>query len=106
LTLSQTTLYTAWPSLLVLLPWFLIQVARVRRRKGRTAFHFKAHTSTRLTSETVTVTDTLPAGLTATAIAGAGWSCVVATLNCMRNDSLVADSSYFSSDARGGDEAN
>jgi fimbrial isopeptide formation D2 family protein/uncharacterized repeat protein (TIGR01451 family) len=46
------------------------------------------------TSGTVTVTDTLPAGLTATAISGSGWSCVLGTLTCTRNDALAASSSY------------
>ena len=32
------------------------------------------------TSGTVTVTDTLPSGLTATAISGTGWTCVLGTL--------------------------
>ena len=43
---------------------------------------------------TVTVTDTLPAGLTATAINGPGWNCVLATLTCTRSDSLPAGDSY------------
>jgi uncharacterized repeat protein (TIGR01451 family) len=34
---------------------------------------------------TVTVTDTLPAGLTATALAGDGWSCTVVPLACTRS---------------------
>jgi len=46
------------------------------------------------TSGTVTVMDTLPAGLTATAISGTGWSCVLATLTCTRSDALAAGSSY------------
>ncbi len=46
------------------------------------------------TSATVTVTDTLPAGLTATAISGTGWTCVLATLTCTRSDALAAGSSY------------
>ena len=46
------------------------------------------------TSGTVTVTDSLPAGLTATAISGAGWTCVLGTLTCTRNDALTAGSSY------------
>src|SRR5438128_1559221 len=46
------------------------------------------------TSGTVTVTDTLPAGLTATAIAGTGWTCVLGTLTCTRSDALAAGSSY------------
>jgi uncharacterized repeat protein (TIGR01451 family) len=46
------------------------------------------------TSGTVTVVDTLPAGLTATAINGSGWSCTLATLTCTRSDALAAGSSY------------
>jgi uncharacterized repeat protein (TIGR01451 family) len=46
------------------------------------------------TSGTVTVTDTLPAGLTASAISGMGWSCTLATLTCTRNDALTAGNSY------------
>src|SRR5207248_2228545 len=41
------------------------------------------------TSGLVTVVDTLPAGLTATAIEGAGWDCVLATLTCTRSDALA-----------------
>ena len=43
---------------------------------------------------TVTVVDTLPTGLSATAIAGAGWGCVLGTLTCTRSDVLAANSSY------------
>jgi uncharacterized repeat protein (TIGR01451 family) len=46
------------------------------------------------TSGTVTVTDTLPNGLTATAIAGTGWSCTLGTLTCSRTDALAATASY------------
>src|SRR5207253_8656206 len=47
------------------------------------------------TSGTVTVTDTLPAGLTATAIdGGATWTCTLATLTCTRNDALTGGSSF------------
>src|SRR5438552_374063 len=46
------------------------------------------------TSATVTMTDTLPVGLTATAISGTGWSCTLATLTCSRSDTLVASASY------------
>src|SRR5207253_1513443 len=45
-------------------------------------------------SGTVTVVDTLPAGLTATAIGGGGWSCTLATLTCTRSDVLAASASY------------
>ena len=46
------------------------------------------------TSGTVTVSDTLPAGLTATAIAGSGWSCAQPAGSCTRNDLLGAAASY------------
>jgi uncharacterized repeat protein (TIGR01451 family) len=46
------------------------------------------------TSGTVTVTDTLPSGLTATDITGTGWTCVLGTLTCTRSDALAAGSSY------------
>jgi uncharacterized repeat protein (TIGR01451 family) len=46
------------------------------------------------TSAAVTVTDTLPVGLTATSIAGTGWSCVLATLTCTRSDVLAPSASY------------
>lgn len=46
------------------------------------------------TSGTVTVTDTLPAGLSATAISGTGWACTLGTLSCTRTDALVPGASY------------
>ncbi len=46
------------------------------------------------TSGAVTVTDTLPAGLTATGLSGTGWSCTLATLTCTRSDALSASASY------------
>src|SRR5437762_2236244 len=46
------------------------------------------------TSGTLTVTDTLPAGLTATAISGSGWTCTLGTLTCTRSDALAASASY------------
>jgi len=42
----------------------------------------------------VTVTDVLPAGLTATAMSGSGWTCDLETLSCSRSDPLAAGSSY------------
>jgi uncharacterized repeat protein (TIGR01451 family) len=42
----------------------------------------------------VSVGDTLPAGLTATAIAGPGWACTLSTISCSRSDSLPVGSSY------------
>jgi uncharacterized repeat protein (TIGR01451 family) len=44
------------------------------------------------TSGTVSVVDTLPAGLTATALSGTGWSCSLATLTCTRSDALASGS--------------
>ncbi len=46
------------------------------------------------TSQTVTVTDVLPAGLTATAISGSGWSCTLSPLTCTRSDALSTGNSY------------
>ena len=47
------------------------------------------------TSGTVTVTDTLPAGLTASAIAGTGWACTLTpALGCTRSDALAARANY------------
>lgn len=46
------------------------------------------------TAGTVTVVDQLPAGLTATAIAGAGWQCDLNSLSCVRSDPLDSGSSY------------
>lgn len=46
------------------------------------------------TAGTVSVTDTLPAGLTTTAMSGTGWTCTLATLTCTRSDVLAAGSSY------------
>src|SRR5262249_8334990 len=40
------------------------------------------------TSGLVTVADALPAGLTATALSGSGWTCVLPSLTCTRSDSL------------------
>jgi uncharacterized repeat protein (TIGR01451 family) len=46
------------------------------------------------TSGTVTIVDTLPPSLTATALSGAGWICNVGTLTCTRSDSLASAASY------------
>jgi uncharacterized repeat protein (TIGR01451 family) len=45
-------------------------------------------------SGTVTVTDALPGGLTATGMGGTGWTCTLATLACTRSDALSTGSSY------------
>lgn len=48
------------------------------------------------TGATVTVTDSLPAGLTPTAASGTGWSCSIAsqTVTCTRTSVLTAGASY------------
>ena len=46
------------------------------------------------TSSTVSVTDTLPAGLAATSIAGTGWACTQPAGPCTRADALAAGASY------------
>ena len=48
------------------------------------------------TSGTVTITDTLPTGLTPTAASGTGWTCNIAsqTVTCTRSNALAASASY------------
>ena len=46
------------------------------------------------TSGTVSVVDNIPAGLTATAIAGSGWSCTQPAGPCIRNDVLASGAAY------------
>ena len=47
------------------------------------------------TSGTVTVTDTLPSGLTLVSMAGTGWTCSVSTSSCARSDTLAGGGSYL-----------
>ena len=49
---------------------------------------------TAASSGSVTVTDTLPAGLTALAISGAGWTTNLATLTATRSDAVAAGFAY------------
>lgn len=51
-----------------------------------------SNNGTAATSGSVTVTDTLPVSLAATAMAGTGWSCTLAS--CTRGDALVAGGAY------------
>lgn len=46
------------------------------------------------TSGTVSFADTLPSGLTATAMAGSGWTCTLSNLTCTRGDALAASAAY------------
>lgn len=43
---------------------------------------------------TVTITDTLPAGMVAQSISGVGWTCTLSPLRCTRSDSLAAGASF------------
>jgi CSLREA domain-containing protein/uncharacterized repeat protein (TIGR01451 family) len=43
---------------------------------------------------TITLVDSLPAGLTAIGLSGAGWDCTLATLTCTRSDALAGGGSY------------
>jgi len=61
---------------------------------GRTYTLTVTNTGTGPTVGTVMVTDMLPAGLTATAISGVGWSTNLSTLTATRSDTLAAASSY------------
>src|SRR5262249_35240419 len=53
-----------------------------------------SNAGTAATTAAVSVVDTLPSGLTATAMSGSGWSCTLSTLTCTRSDALAARSSY------------
>lgn len=46
------------------------------------------------TSGAVSVTDTLPGGFTAAAMAGDGWNCTLSTVTCTRSDVLQAGGAY------------
>ena len=83
----------------------IIQVADLTVTKGHTGNFSPGQTGAQYTitatnsgpgptSSTVTMTDTLPAGLTATALSGSGWSCTLGTLTCTRSDVLAAGASY------------
>lgn len=65
--------------------------------EGRTASYIYAVTNHGygFTSGTVTVTDTLPASMTAQSYTGDGWTCALgATVSCSRSDALAAGDSY------------
>ncbi len=65
----------------------------VQGQTGATYTITVSNSGTGATSGTVTVSDTLPTGLTATAISGTGWTCPSLT-SCNRSDALAAGASY------------
>src|ERR1017187_5550089 len=65
--------------------------------QGQTGANYSiavTNSGTGATGGTVAVTDALPAGLTAAAIGGTGWTCTLTTLTCTRSDALGAGMSY------------
>ncbi len=66
----------------------------MQTQTGATYILSASNVGTAATSGAVTVTDTLPAGLTATGISGAGWTCTLGTLSCTRSDALAAGASF------------
>ena len=46
------------------------------------------------TSGTVTVTDTLPSGFTATALSGSGWTCTLSSLTCTSTSTVAASVTF------------
>ena len=62
--------------------------------KGRTYSLVAKNSGNMPSSGPVSVSDTLPSGLTATDVSGDGWSCTAATLTCTRSDALAAGASY------------
>jgi len=61
---------------------------------GATYLITATNSGSAITSGVVTVTDVLPAGLTATGIGGTGWTCVLGILTCTRIDALAIGLSY------------
>jgi uncharacterized repeat protein (TIGR01451 family) len=55
---------------------------------GAQALFVVANHGSAASSGTVTINTTLSAGLTATAISGPGWTCILATVSCTRSESL------------------
>jgi len=53
-----------------------------------------SNAGTAATTAPVTVTDNLPAGLTATGMSGDGWTCDFGTVTCTRSDALAAGVAY------------
>ncbi len=52
------------------------------------------NSGTGATVGTVSLVDSLPSSLTATAMTGTGWSCSISTLVCTRSDALAGGASY------------
>ncbi len=61
---------------------------------GSTYFITVTNIGTLVSSGAITVTDALPAGLTATAISGTGWTTSLSPLTCTRSDALAPGAGF------------
>jgi uncharacterized protein (TIGR03437 family) len=66
----------------------------VQGQNGATYQIAVANTGSGATSGLITVADQLPDSLSGAAIGGAGWNCTLATLSCIRSESLAAGSAF------------
>jgi uncharacterized repeat protein (TIGR01451 family) len=66
----------------------------IRGQTGATYLLTASNQGGEPTIGSVTVTDTLPSELTATAFSGSGWSCTLPPLTCTRSDALGSGLSY------------
>lgn len=89
---------TATASLTVLLPDLTAAKSHAGNfKQGQTGAIYiitASNSGSAPTVGTVALTDTLPANLSATSMAGAGWTCTLATLTCTRADALGIGGSY------------
>ena len=53
-----------------------------------------SNTSSSATSGTVTVSETIPSGMTLVSMSGTGWTCAATSSTCTRGDSLAGGASY------------
>jgi uncharacterized repeat protein (TIGR01451 family) len=90
-TATASTTITALPDLVVAVT---ASGPFARGQTGATYALLVTNTGAGATTAPVSVDHALPAGLTATAIAGAGWTCTLATLGCTRSDALAAGASF------------
>jgi uncharacterized repeat protein (TIGR01451 family) len=101
---SNTTNNTATDPTIIAVPAPGIDLTITKRHSPQTVVPGQTFTYTiavsnvggTASSGAVTVTETPPAGLTVTALAGAGWACTVATpaSTCTRSDALAPATSY------------
>ena len=91
---TATDLTTIIPAVVDLTTAVTNQGPYFQGQTGATYLLSVNNVGTLASSGTVTLTGTLPAGLTATALSGTGWTCTVATITCTRADSVNPGASY------------